>query len=95
MCRQSIGNASRAAQLCCPVRGAFPSNPVWFTVGGAPIRDRAAADYSLGWIERLTAMADESPGWRSEDERRAIFDQFQQVAAVYERLEAEAGGVSR
>ncbi len=40
-------------------------------------------------------MADESPGWRSEDERRAVFDQFQQVAAVYERLEAEAGGVSR
>ena len=71
------------------------TNPVWFTVGGEPIRDAASADYGLEWIEKLAAMADDWPGWRSEEERRAVFDQFGQAAMVYERLKAEAGGGSR
>lgn len=71
------------------------TNPMWFTVGGAPIRDAASADYGLEWIEELTARADGWPGWRSEEERRAVFDQFGQAAAVYERLKAEAEGTSR
>ncbi len=70
------------------------TNPAWFTIGGAPIRDAASADYSLDWIEKLTAMADEWPGWRSEDERRAVFEQFQEATAVYGRLKAEADGAS-
>ena len=68
------------------------TNPVWFTVGGVPIRDADSADYSLAWIERLTEMAEEWPGWRSEDERRSVFDQFREAAAVYERLKGEAAG---
>ena len=68
------------------------TNPVWFTVGGAPIRDADSADYSLEWIERLTEMAEEWPGWRSEDERRSVFDQFREAAAVYGRLKGEAAG---
>ena len=71
------------------------TNPVWFTVGGEPIRDAASADYGLEWIEKLAAMADEWPGWRSEEERRAVFDQFEEAAMVYERLKAEAEGGSR
>ena len=71
------------------------TNPVWFTVGGALIRDAASADYGLAWIEQLTAMANEWLGWRSEEERRAVFDQFGQAAAVYERLKAEAESASR
>ena len=68
------------------------TNPVWFTVGGAPIRDADSADYSLAWIERLTEMAEEWPGWRSEEERGSVFDQFREAAAVYERLKGEAAG---
>lgn len=71
------------------------TNPVWFTVEDAPIRDAASADYGLEWIEELTAVARGWPGWRSEEERRAIFDQFGQAAAVYERLNVEAEGTSR
>ena len=51
--------------------------------------------HGLDWIEELTAMARGWPGWRSEEERRAIFDQFGQVAAVYERLNVVAEGTSR
>ncbi|MDE2773671.1 MAG: hypothetical protein OXI46_08195 [Gemmatimonadota bacterium] len=67
---------------------------MWFTVEDAPIRDPASADYGLEWIEELTAMARGWPGWRSEEERRAVFDQFGQTAA-YERLNVEAEGTSR
>ena len=49
------------------------TNPIWFTVGGQPIRDRDAADYSIRWIDRLREMAEAWPGWRSERERAHVF----------------------
>ena len=71
------------------------TNPVWFTVDGAPIRDAASAEYGIRWIEKLTAMAEAWPGWRSEHEWREVRYQFLQAGAVYERLKAEAGGSTR
>ncbi len=66
------------------------TNPVWFEVGGQPVRSRAAAEYSIRWIDRLREMAEEWPGWRSEDEKRHVFQQFDAARSVYERLASEA-----
>ena len=66
------------------------TNPIWFTVGGQPIRDRDAADYSIRWIDRLREMAEAWPGWRSERERAHVFAQFDEARAIYEGFASEA-----
>ena len=67
------------------------TNPVWVLVGDQPVRDRAAAEYSIQWIDKLQAMAEEWPGWRSEDERQHVFAQFEEARAKYREFAAEAG----
>ncbi len=69
------------------------TNPVWFEVGGRPVRSRAAAEYSILWIDRLRELAEAWPGWRSEGEKRHVFAQFDSARAVYERLASEADTV--
>ena len=76
-----------------PLDTAYPqafTNPVWVTVAGRPIRSAAAADYALRWIDKLQAMADEWPGWRSEREREHVFAQFDEAREVYRRRGSEA-----
>ena len=71
-----------------PLDTAYPqafTNPVWVTVGGRPIRSEAAADYALSWIDRLQAMADFWPGWRSDQERVRVFAQFDEAREVFRR----------
>ena len=70
------------------------TNPVWVTVGGRPVRNRAAAEYSLRWIDRLRQLAEGWPGWRSAKEKTHVFSQFDQARRVYQRLAAEADSVS-
>ena len=80
-----------------PLDTSYPqafTNPVWVTVGGRPIRSAAAADYAIRWIDKLQAMADEWPGWRSERERAHVFAQFEEAREVYRRRGAEAAGAS-
>lgn len=59
------------------------TNPVWFSVGGEPIRNPQAVEYALQWIDKLQELADAWPGWRSERERAHVFGQFDQARAVY------------
>ena len=66
------------------------TNPIWITVGEQPIRDAAAAEYGMRWIDRLRTLADDWPGWRSERERAHVFAQFDEARRVYERFAAEA-----
>ena len=78
-----------------PLDTSYPqafTNPVWITVGGRPIRSAAASDYAIRWIDKLQAMADEWPGWRSEREREHVFAQFEQAREVYRQRGAEAEG---
>ena len=83
-----------------PLDTAYPqafTNPVWVTVAGRPIRSAAAADYALRWIDKLQAMADQWPGWRSQREREHVFAQFDEAREVYRRRGAEsqdAGGAA-
>ena len=66
------------------------TNPVWLQVGDQPVRDAAAADYALRWIDKLQEMADAWPGWRTEKERTHVFAQFDEARAVYRRFARES-----
>ena len=66
------------------------TNPVWLQVGDQPVRNRAAADYALQWIDKLQEMADAWPGWRAEKERTHVFAQFDEARAVYRRFARES-----
>jgi hypothetical protein len=76
-----------------PLDTAYPqafTNPVWVVVGDQPVRDRAAADYGLRWIDRLQKQADAWPGWRAQQEKDHVYAQFDEARAVYRRLASEA-----
>jgi TolB protein len=59
------------------------TNPVWFEVDGAPVRNPAAAEYGLRWIDNLQQQAEAWPDWRSESEKAHVFGQFEQARQVY------------
>jgi TolB protein len=66
------------------------TNPVWVIVGGQPVRGRAAAEYSLRWIDRLQELAEAWPGWRSRQERDHVFAQFEEARNIYRRFATDA-----
>ena len=66
------------------------TNPVWLQAGGRPVRNRAAADYALQWIDKLQEMADAWPGWRAEKQRAHAFAQFHEARQVYRRFARES-----
>ena len=68
------------------------TNPVWVLVDGAPVRSVEAADYSIAWIDKLEAMAEQWTGWRSQPEKDHVYAQVEEAREVYRRLKAEAGG---
>lgn len=68
------------------------TNPVYVYVADRPIRNRQSADYFVRWIDRLTEMAAEHPGWRSDREREHVLQQFLEARAVYVRRGREAAG---
>jgi hypothetical protein len=70
-----------------PVENTRPqaqTNPVYVMVDGRPIRDRAAAEYFVRWIDRLTEMAAAHPGWRSDKEKAHVLGQFAEARAIYQ-----------
>jgi hypothetical protein len=66
------------------------TNPVWVEVDGKPVRSRAASEYSIRWIDRLRALAEAWPGWRSEKEKEHVFAQFDEAKRLYQGFLAEA-----
>ncbi len=66
------------------------TNPVWVIVEGQPVRDRASAEYSIRWIDKLRALAEEWPGWRSEREQAHVFAQFDEARRIYRGFLEEA-----
>jgi hypothetical protein len=67
------------------------TNPVWVTVGGKPPRDRASAEYSIRWIDKLQELAEAWPGWRSEKEKEHVFGQFEEAREIYRQFSRDAG----
>ncbi len=66
------------------------TNPIWVTVGDRPVRSATSAAYFIRWIDKLTAMAEAHPGWRSEREKEHVLGEFREARRVYERLLDEA-----
>ena len=66
------------------------TNPVWVTVGDQPVRSRAAAEYSIRWIDKLREMAEAHPGWRSQKERDHVFAQFDEAKVIYQGFAEQA-----
>ena len=66
------------------------TNPVYVLVGDQPIRSKESADYFVEWIEKLTEMADEHPGWRSDAEREHVLAQFDHARELYVQRGLEA-----
>ena len=66
------------------------TNPVFFEVGGTPIRSAEGAEYGLRWIDELQRQADEWPGWRSDAEKTRVYARFDEARTVYRRLLREA-----
>ena len=66
------------------------TNPVWVTVGNQPVRSRAAAEYSIRWIDKLREMAEAWPGWRSQKERDHVFAQFDEAKTIYQGFAEQA-----
>jgi hypothetical protein len=76
-----------------PLDTSYPqafTNPVWVIVADQPVRNRAAADYALRWIDKLQQLAEAWPGWRSQKEKDHVYAQFEEARQVYRRLAGEA-----
>jgi dipeptidyl aminopeptidase/acylaminoacyl peptidase len=68
------------------------TNAVRVYAGGQKIRNRESAEYFLQWIDKLQASADRWFGWRSEAEKKHVFQQFDKARDVYRQRAREATG---
>jgi len=66
------------------------SNAVRVYVGDRKIRDRESSEYFMRWIDKLRALSDAWPWWRSPEEKQSVFAEYEQARQVYERLAKEA-----
>ena len=72
-----------------PISDLYPqatTNAIRVYVGGDPIRNIESANYFVRWIERLIAMAEVHPGWRTTKEKDHVLGQFKQAQQVYKEL---------
>jgi len=76
-----------------PVPKAFGqavTNAIRVYVGDQPIRSRASAEYFLKWLDKFRTMIADPSEWRSDDERRRVFAQIAEAAAIYRQRAEEA-----
>ncbi len=66
------------------------TGPIWVTVGKQPVRNLAAAQYCIKWIDRLAELAGRHSGWRSQKERDHVLAQFEEAKQIYRRRGQEA-----
>ena len=73
-----------------PVLDIYPfasTSPIYVSVGGAPVRSKADADYFLAWIDRLDAAARAHTGWNGEEEKIAVLASLEKARDVYRERE--------
>ena len=84
---------ARADRAEYPVLDLYPyatTSPVYVTVGGAPVRSAADAEYFARWIDRLVEGVRDSREFNSEDERTRVLGQLRAARAEFERRGAPA-----
>lgn len=67
------------------------TNTVRVYAGDRKIRDRAAAEYFIRWIDILKRRTEEWPWWASLAEKEHVLAQFEEARRVYQRFVDEAG----
>jgi TolB protein len=66
------------------------TSPVYVYCGDQPIRSREDAEYFIRWIDGITALAKQHPGWRSEREQSHVLGQFAEARKIFEQRAREA-----
>jgi hypothetical protein len=66
------------------------TGPIYVYVGQRAIRSREDAEYFVRWIDAVTAVAEEHPGWRSEKEKEHVLNQFEAARRVFLQRAQEA-----
>lgn len=75
-----------------PVLDIYPfgtTSPVYVTVGGAPIRSKADAEWFIAWIDRLDAAARASTDWNDATERDEVLRQIAEARAEFVKRASE------
>jgi dipeptidyl aminopeptidase/acylaminoacyl peptidase len=62
------------------------TNAIRIYVGDQKIRNTESATYFVGWIEKLSAKAQEWPWWRSEAEKKHVLAQLEEARRMYEQM---------
>jgi Tol biopolymer transport system component len=79
---------ARSDRAMEPVLDLFPyatTSPIYLTVGGAPARSRADAEYFLAWLDRLRAAVEGHREWYGPAERRDALETVARARAEFER----------
>jgi hypothetical protein len=66
------------------------TSPVYVYAGDQPIRSKEDAEYFMRWIDGITKLAQQHPGWRSERERTHVLGQFAEARKIFEQRAREA-----
>ncbi len=66
------------------------TNAIRVYTGDLKIRSKESARYFQRWIDKLEAMANDWPWWRSEAERKHVLGQFAEARRFYQQREQEA-----
>jgi len=61
------------------------TSPVYITVGGAPVRSRADAEYFITWIDRLIESADRYAEYNTPAEKERVLARLNEARAEYVR----------
>ncbi len=75
-----------------PIDDRYPfaeTSPIYLDCGNRPIRSAEDARYFITWIDAITKMAAEHPGWRSEEEKAHVLNQFQEARRIFQQRAAE------
>lgn len=76
-----------------PVDDRYPfaeTSPIYIYCGDRPIRSATDAKYFMTWIDSISKMAAEHPGWRSQKEKEHVLGQFREARKVFEQRAREA-----
>ena len=84
---------ARSDRALYPVLDLYPyatTGPIYVTVGGAPIRSAADAEYFMKWIDRLEAGVRANRDFNTEAEREHVLQLLREARAEFERRGASA-----
>jgi hypothetical protein len=61
------------------------TSPIYITVGGAPVRSRADAEYFIAWIDRLVTSAEQYQEYNTPAEKERVLARLAEARAEYVR----------